>query len=227
MKYTVNTVIDTLKNKGYAVYENDSKPFNLNLVGVRNSDRISNKFNDILCAFYKYHGQWIYREYDITTDPGIIYRIKPINDKGTAIIFPGQYNGMWQLGLHKGKYPALIQKKPCTVIRDNNKDSILDVTVPNYATIRKSTGLGYIQNDYLDDNGNVVFTTQTGMFGINCHKSGVGNTIDVNYYSAGCVVFADNVKFEDEFLDICNGASNSFGNSFTFTLISDVDIVLN
>ena len=225
MKYTVDSVINTLKAKGYAVYENDKRPFNVNIVGIRNSDRESNKFNDTLCLFYKYNGYWLYREYDITTDPGTVYRIKPVNPDGTAIIFPGQYPGMWQLGKHKGKYPALVQKNPCTVVRDNNMDNVLDVTVPPHKNVVESKQRNYIQHNYINDNDEVVFTTQTGMFGINCHKSGVGNTLDVNYYSAGCIVFADNVKFETEFLDICNGASKVFGNSFTFTLVNDYDIV--
>lgn len=225
MKYTVDRIINTLDDKGYGVFTDDTKPFNVNIVGVRNSDRVSNEFNDTLCVFYKYNNHWLYREFTITTDPGTVYRVKPINEAGTAILLPGQYNGMWRIGMHKGKYPALVQKNECTVIRDNNKDSILDVTIPEYKNIKISKKNSIVQNDYIDYNGNIVFTTQTGMFGINCHKSGVGNTVDVNYYSAGCIVFADNALFVDEFLDICNGAANVFGNSFTFTLVSDFDIL--
>lgn len=195
MDYTVGKLLDTMNDKNHVVFQHDDRPFNLNLIGIRNKDRISNKFNDTMCIMYKHLGRWSLLQYAITTDPGLIYRLKPINDNGTAIVAPGQYPGVWALGDHKG-HPALVQVKPISVIRDNNKDNVLD------------TNLNAID---------------TGMFGINCHKSGKGITDDVDYYSAGCIVHADNVRFEKEFLPILNAAVDVYGNSFTFTLLNDSD----
>lgn len=226
MKYNVEDITKVLNNKSYSVFSNDKKQYNINLVGIRSNDNVSNKFNDLLYVFYKYNGNWIIREYNVTTDPGLAYRIKPINQLGTAILMPGQYKGLWQIGKHQNKYKALVQKSPCTVIRDNNKDSILDYNIPPFVTTRtiKSKD-GTTIRHYLDGNGKVVFLTETGMFGINCHKSGNGKTVDVNLYSAGCIVFSDNGAFEDSFLPICDAAAKLFGNSFTFTLITDNDFI--
>ena len=62
-----------MSKKGYAVFENDTKPFNLNIVGVRNSDPTINKFNDYIATFWKYEGRWSYFECQATTLPGLKY----------------------------------------------------------------------------------------------------------------------------------------------------------
>jgi hypothetical protein len=224
MRHSIYTIIDTMKAKKLSVFENDAKEHNLNLVAVRTSDNTSNNFNDFLYAFYKYNGSWVVKEYAVTTDPGITYRKNPINKTGTAILLPGQYKGMWQIGLHQGKYKALTQKQPCTVIRDNNKDSKLDYIIPPHADISTVSKGGITYTYYLDSTGKIIATTETGVFGINCHKSGKGITADVNNHSAGCVVLADNDKFDDEFIPMCEAAAKAFGNSFTFTLLYELDI---
>jgi len=225
MIYNVDAINHVLNTKDYPIFSNDTSEYNINIVGIRNSDRTSNKFNDALCVFYKYNGKWIFNQFTVTLDPGTIYRRTPINDAGTAIILPGHYKGLWKIGKHRNKYEALVQNNPCTVIRDNNKDSNLDVDIPVYSSTQTSSVNGITQIDYLDQDGNVVFVTQNGMFGINCHKSGKGITTDVNYYSAGCVVFSDNNEFDNKFLPICNAAANTFGNSFSFTLLIDDDFI--
>ena len=222
MNYTIDEVLAAMTTVDYPIFTNDKREYNLNIVGVRNSDRAYDKFNDTLCVFYKYNGNWTLHQFAITLDPGVVYRNEPINDAGTAIIMPGFYKSMWRSGMHKSKYPALVQNKSCTVIRDNNKDSNLDVEIPNHISTRTSSVThGITQTDYINQVGDVVFTTQTGMFGINCHKSGKGTTEFVNYYSAGCVVFSDNNEFDNEFLPICDAAANTFGDSFSFSLILD------
>src|SRR5690606_33549955 len=94
-----------------------------------------------------------------TTDPGIFYRKNPASVNGTAILPAGQHSGLWQVGKHQGKYDALVQRAPVTVIRDRNADAALDFT------------------DQLD----------TGMFGINCHRATEqGTSAQVDRWSAGC-----------------------------------------
>lgn len=224
MMYNTSDVIKAMKAKDYSVFENDDRAFNLNIVGIRNSDRVSNKFNDTLLVFYKHNGVWHTSSYNVTVDPGTVYRKKPINAKGTAIIMPGQYPSLWKHGLHRGKYKALVQNAPCTVARDNNKDATIDVNIPYFSTTSTFTASGITTTDYLDQDGNVVFVTQTGMFGINCHKSGGGVTEDVNYYSAGCVVFEDNEAYESKFLVACGNSARFYGDGFTFTLLNDNDV---
>ena len=47
------------------------------------------------------------------------------------------------------------------------------------------------------------------------------NATNVDYYSAGCVVFENSELFDQEFLSLCRLAASSFGNSFTFTLLTE------
>jgi hypothetical protein len=92
-----------------------------------------------------------------------------MNPKGTAVLKPGQYVDSWKLGLHQGKYEALVQAKPITVYRDNNK------------------------NDLAEENGK----EDTGMFGINIHHanaSAVSKLIDK--WSAGCQVLDTPEQFK-------------------------------
>ena len=126
MKYSVQNIINSLKSKCYAVFESDSKNFNINIVGIRSDDNTANSFNDTMILFWKFGGWWNNMTFPITTDPGIYWRTNPMNVKGTAILKPGQYKGMWAIGKHQGRYEALRQVKPCTVYRDNNKDDKLD-----------------------------------------------------------------------------------------------------
>lgn len=143
------------------VFENDSKPFNLNYVGIRDIEGV-NTFNDPLIMFWKYRGNWNYYMRPGTTDPGIYYLNEPMNDAGCAILKPGQYRGAWKLGLHKG-YEALVQRKEVTVIRDYNLDGRMDLDS------------GY---------------EETGFFGINHHAAGTDST-QVDRWSAGCQVTAN------------------------------------
>ena len=220
MRYTVNDIFNNIPSD-YVIFKNDKYRYNLNLIGVRTIDRESDTFNDLLYVIYRYNDKWYALEYDITTDPGLIYRKKPLNINGTAVVLPGQYRGLWKLGKHKGKYTALVQKNPCTVVRDNNRDTILDCDIPLHANVMNISRGGIIFTTYLDNEKRVVFNTETGIFGINCHRSGRGVTEYVKRYSAGCIVFADNDAFDEEFIPICKDAASIFGNSFTFTLLDE------
>ena len=194
MSYSVQNIIKTLKSKGYAVFESDSKNFNINIVGIRSDDNTANSFNDTMILFWKFGGWWNNMTFPITTDPGIYWRTNPMNVKGTAILKPGQYKGMWAIGKHQGRYEALRQVKPCTVYRDNNKD------------------------DKLDTDGE----TDTGLFGINHHKAGKSST-QVDKWSAGCQVQPNQALFDIE-MRIFKQAAEIWGNSFTYTLIESKDL---
>ena len=193
MNITVPNIIKTLKRKDYLVFEDDSKNFNLNVVGIRTNDDTSNKFNDHMIIFWKFFGHWNNMNFPITTDPGTYWREHPMNIKGTAILSEGQHRGMWKVGKHKG-YPALQQHNACTVIRDDNKDNILDFSG---------------EEDF-------------GLFGINHHKAGANST-QVDKWSAGCQVQPNAALFHIE-MEIFLEASRTWGNSFTYTLIHENDL---
>lgn len=187
------------KKLGYSYFTKGN--YNLNIIGVRanNSNKITNLYDDILIVIYRTpNGKLSRQAYNITTEPGTYYMRKElINKKGTAILVPGQYRGCWQLALHNGKYKALCQKKPVKVYRDGNKDDKYDLKPE---------------------------TIDTGIFGINIHRSNktfTSNTVDK--YSAGCQVFNNSNDFQ-AFIRLCEKQKELYGNSFTYTLINEEDL---
>jgi hypothetical protein len=136
----------------------------LHVVGIRSKANEKNKFDD---QMYLINGP-MQQIFSGTTNPGTHWLKNLMNPKGTAVLKPGQYVDSWKLGLHQGKYEALVQAKPITVYRDNNK------------------------NDLAEENGK----EDTGMFGINIHhanSSAISSIIDK--WSAGCQVLNDPKQF--------------------------------
>jgi len=183
-------MISILKNQGYEFYV---KPYQLNIVGLRNRNTAANRFDDEIHVFYKNgNGKWVYHVYPATTDPGTFWLRNPSYPQGTAILAQGQYKNAYAIGLHRGKYKALVQVKPVTVIRDYDRDAFLDF-----------------------NNG----THDTGTFGINIHHAeSSGATSYVDKYSAGCQVF-QNIAHYKEFMGLCDQHKSLYGNTFTYTLI--------
>ena len=68
MKYSKDLIEKAVKSKGYSWFENGD--FNLNIVGIRNSqpgNLVTNLFDDILTVSYKENGVWKYHEFACTT----------------------------------------------------------------------------------------------------------------------------------------------------------------
>ena len=186
------------KKKGYAYFTKGN--YNLNIIGVRSNqnNKVTNKYDDCLVVIYNTELGWKRQIYTITTEPGRSIMKAPSNTKGTAILAPGQYRGAYKIDKHHGKYDALCQRnKPVKVYRDNNKDDVYD---------------------YIPEN------TETGMFGINIHRSNefwTRSTVDG--YSAGCQVFNDPKEFIS-FMSLVKKSAAIYGNCFTYTLITEEDI---
>jgi hypothetical protein len=195
----VKAVIETMDRLGYTVFRSAKKNYDLNLVGLRSENSTPNAFDDEMMVFWKWENRWTLKRYKITTDPGLTYLTDPENKNGTAILKEGQYRGSHKLGKHKGKYEALVQAKPLTVIRDFNRDKTLD-----FASGKE----------------------QTGTFGINIHRATAsGESMFVNKWSAGCQVFARSAEYND-FIRICKLAIAEWGNSFSYTLLRRKDVNL-
>ena len=179
-----------LRSKGYQVY---TRPYELNIVGLRSKSTVPNTFDDEIHVFYKISPlKWNYHVYKATTDPGTFWLLNPMQPEGTAILAQGQYVDAYEIGLHKGEYQALVQKKPVTVMRDYQRIAYLD-----------------FMNGY----------RETGNFDINIHRAmATGKTKYVDKFSAGCQVFQSADDFE-EFMGLCNQHQELYGNSFTYTLI--------
>ncbi|SMD44566.1 Negative regulator of beta-lactamase expression [Aquiflexum balticum DSM 16537] len=192
----ISTYIRMMEKEGYSINYDDSKDYNLNILGLRTPNHIPNKFDDSLVVFWKFNGTWHIKKYKITTDPGtgpLLNLNKKGNSNGTAILKKGQYKDSHIIGYHKKQYRALVQANPVTVIRDNNWDNILDF-----------------------DNGREF----TGIFGINIHRANEHReSQQVDAWSAGCQVFANPQDFK-EFMDMCTKSNLEWRKNFTYSLIN-------
>jgi hypothetical protein len=188
-----------MEKKGYMFFDGD-KELNINLIGIRRDNAGTNEFDDFMVAIYRDNRlREICKIYPITTDPGEYWLENPINPRGTAILMPGQYSGTWKLGLHQGKYEALVQRRPVKVWRDNNKDRVID-----YLYAHQHVSEGY--------------------FGINIHRSNpYDKSYVINKWSAGCQVFqaVDDYK---EFMGLCKSSADLYGNSFSYTLLTEEEL---
>lgn len=186
----------TLIQKGFTTF---FRPFELNIVGIRADSVTPNSFDDSLNVYYKTNdGKWQFHRFAATTDPGTYWLKNPLNTQGTAILKHGQYIGSHRIGLHRGKYLALVQQRPITVMRDYDRNASLDFM-----------------------NGR----EQTGIFGINIHHaSGNGTTKTVDKYSAGCQVFA-NINDFNLFMQLAERHKGLYGNNFSYTLIDERALV--
>ena len=202
--YTREQIETTVKAKGYKWFEdNSNKGYDVNIVGVRNSEtngRVTNAFDDCMTISYKVEGEWKFHCFPCTTDPGTHWVENILNDRGVAILKPGQYRGSHKLRLHQGKYLALGQKKPMKLYRDANLDGKYDL---------------------------IEESVREELVGINIHRAtsrAGGKSSRIDKWSAGCQVIADNDDWH-EFLDICQSAREIHGNSFSYTLIESKDII--
>lgn len=180
------------RKKGYVIY---TKPYQLNIWGIRSMNTRSGKFDDHIHVFYKTSAiNWEYHIFPATTDPGTYWLNNPMMPQGSAILAQGQYVDSHEIGLHRGKYVALVERKPVTVIRDYNRNATLDFF-----------------------NGNL----ETGSFGINIHRAlREGVTAVIDKHSAGCQVFENAADFY-KVMRMAERHRSLYGNRFTYTLIDE------
>tara|TARA_R110002124_G_scaffold116400_4_gene272779 strand:+ start:32326 stop:32961 length:636 start_codon:yes stop_codon:yes gene_type:complete len=199
-KMIANKVKSVMEDKGYAFFQ--SGIFNVNIVGIRSKEAKSNKFDDTMLLIYKNKKkEWEVQSSVITTDPGEKYLVHPMNKKGTAILVPNQYRGVYKVDVHarhnsKFAHEALCQRgNVLKVWRDGNRDKILDHDPE---------------------------TIDEGWFGINIHRSKVGEASYVGSYSAGCQVFKNGTDFK-LFMSAVKKSAELYGNSFSYTLLEEKD----
>jgi len=192
----IGRILAMLRKKKYQIF---TKPYMLNIIGVRKDNTQKDKFDDVMYVIWKTKSNiWKGKEYKITTDPSTIYLKR--ENKGTAILPQGQYIDKWTIRKHDGRYYALGQgrgsgDKIC-VYRDYNRDNVLDLNTKK----------------------------DCGNFGINIHRAieggaddGKGNTSTIGEYSAGCQVFQNSYCFA-EFLEMAYKQKDLYGNKFSYTL---------
>ena len=200
MQLSREKIEQTLKEKGYRWFEQGD--YNLNIVGVRNSDtkdKVTNRFDDKITLSYKVDGKWQFHSFDCTTDPGTHWVENIMRKEGVAILKPGQYRSSHKIRKHQGRYEALGQQNPVKVYRDNNRDHMYDL---------------YEES------------VQEGLFGINIHRAtkyAGKKSSQVDKWSAGCQVIAANDDWK-LFMKICRKARDTWSNNFTYTLLESKDI---
>lgn len=191
---TREQVFKKMEQKRHVVFQNDSRNFNLNIIGIRSLSAKMDEFGCQLMVAWKFDGEWNSESFRITTYPGRHYMMqKLLNPAGCAILVPDQYRNVYGIRKHGGKYDALCQTwGDVKVFRDKDKDDQFDLNVN---------------------------TVMEGSFGINIHNSPDNKTTTrVGAYSAGCQVFSDDKEFA-RFMFLCYKARENFGNKFTYTLL--------
>jgi len=192
-------IIAAMQRLGHSVYQHDKTPYNLNIVGIRAAKPIVNKFNCLMTVFWKYEGNWNIYKMQMTSLPGLHWLENPMNTKGCAILKEGQYKSVYKVDKHNSKYDALCQRLgDVTVYRDGDRDREYDL---------------------------VKGTEMTGKFGINLHRAHSNYELEtVDKYSAGCQVIQDPDEF-DVHMEVVKKAAEVWGNSFTYTLINEKDLL--
>ncbi len=179
------------RKNGYVIYD---KPYQLNIWGIRSPQTRSGQFDDHIHVFFKNNANdWEYHIFRSTTDPGTYWLHNPMMPQGSAILAQGQYIDAYQIGIHY-TYSALVQRKNVTVIRDYNRDSVLDFYNGNY---------------------------HTGIFGINIHRAMIkGKTPYIEKFSAGCQVFENASDFY-KMMTMAERHRSLYGNRFSYTLVDE------
>jgi hypothetical protein len=155
-----------------------------------------NTFDDLLLCIEWTGTDFKFTKSKCTTEPGTHWLENPMESKGAAILVPGQYLDCWKLGLHQGKYKALVQARRVKVYRDGNRDKVFDEHPE---------------------------TTDDGIFGINIHRANpAGESVQVDKWSAGCQVLAN---FKD-FDDLIVKAESTKKDLFSYSLIRESDFYL-
>lgn len=182
-------ILKLLIGRGFKIFQ---RPYELNIIGVRSKNSRPKRFDDSIHVFYKNESnQWVYHNFNATTDPGRYYLNNPILPGGTAALIEGQYINAYAIGFHKGTQKSLVQTRPVSIVRDSDRNNKLSFT------------------------GNV----QKGLFGINIHRASLqGSTKYIDRYSAGCQVFESSEDF-DYFIELCDKHRALYSNKFTYTLI--------
>jgi hypothetical protein len=177
---------------GFKVFSDGA--YDLNIIGVRNLENNANQYDDKLHVCYlSEDGYWKEDIFQVSTDPGR-YWLEKEDYKACAVYkHPQQARGAYKVGMHRGKYEALVQCQPVEYWRDGNKD-------------------------FKADYGGEVFKN---IIGLNIHRSSIHDSDEVNKYSAGCIVFSKMSDWES-FMELVHKQKKTMGyHTFTFTLIAE------
>jgi len=170
-------------------------PYDLNIFGWRSDNYVPETFDDYIgIAYTNEAGFKKLFIAESTTDPSTYYLLNPANPKGTGILPSGHYKSLFRIGTHNG-YPALVQNKPCTIIRDVDRNNLAEFDVSKAKKF------------------------DAGMFGLNLHRyNGRVAIRSAHKGSMLCQVICDPIDF-DLFMHICEAQVEKTGfGTFSYTL---------
>lgn len=209
-------IIDAMTKKGYEV---QSKPYYLNIVGIRyqyEGQDYSNQFKDRMWAIWKNdNGQWESKSWPISTIPGLFMKAKAklkMKDwcktnrpKGLGILVPAQYKNIYKF--YESELPEEQTKMKAR---------------PTFRSI--GTQLAYRDKNWNSDK--ITFNNkdnpEKGNHGMFIHRGYPGGS-SVNNWSEGCQVFSK----DSDFKQLCKLARvhiSKNGNLFNYTLMMSADV---
>ena len=185
-----------INDKGYVIFDDDSKPYNLNYGAIRDT---GGQWNDMFFMFWNYHGKWSFIKWMGTTDPSPLYLKDPINTKGSAIMVEDQHRGLFKLGLHRRRYQALVPARPVGVHR-----------IPK--------GFTYADIDKISE-----LPIDVGMHGTNSHRAHTKIEMPkIGLYGAGCQVTLAYMEYLVA-MGIWKPGLLNWGGTLTYTLLNRND----
>ena len=186
---TRDLVCAAVRARGWAWF--DGGDFDLNLVALRCTPGTTNAFDDLLTCSWMEGAVWQFRAWRCTTDPGRPALVDPRRADGTAVIAEGQHRAAYVLGLHTGAYECLIPRVPIPVMRDRDRDAIVDPDLPSTSS------------------------------SVQIHRANPtrASTI-VDRWSEGCLVLADPLNFAEFMRLVHEQVRHGRGDRFTLSLMA-------
>lgn len=120
---TLDAVHAKMVEHTYEVFDGE---FDLNLIALRATPNTLDSFDDLFVCSYRKGGQWRFFAWPCTTEPGRPAIKDPRRSDGTAVITLGQHRAAYTFGKHKGQYECLVPARPIDVLRDKNRDDVVD-----------------------------------------------------------------------------------------------------
>ena len=205
---TIAALLAAYAKKGYKLYDDGS----INIIGVRCTNEITDKWDDYLCDLWKENGEWKLEVMQATTKPGAYpfatgkfasYR----GVIGAALVKEGQYHGVWTY-MAKGHFghDALKQKGSFDLYRIKERKYDL-----SKAVLQTNCGpeCGIEQHS--------VWNTENTAEKLEYVYPSVWN------WAIGCQVIAKQTEMEEHGGRIQNNII-AYGNSFSYTLFNIADL---
>ena len=236
----VKILLEIIKTKNYTLY---SKPYELNIIGVRNqclsiNEKYTDEFVDKLCVMYKDESdQWILKKYIFSTMTGSEFTITQ------SFIENKNLKSYVQLENYINK--RISMKEFFDIIKDDNNPGIQTLVPSQYlgvyqigsrmggnALVTKPNSKQMVWLDkefkkpeYLPANLSKPIKENklgTGDFGIAIQNGFPGGKKVGNWSVDGSQTLSTK-EDSSEFFDLCNKHKEKNGDSFTYTLVTKID----